>query len=368
MGPILTPRVRTAATLVAVAGLVLASGCSLILSDSQQFTATPAGLCPAETSATGYSIDDEQWVNETREFEAVGQFREVRIDSYRRTYVRERPDGGNQTGGVVVFATPRAVIAGEPRNPVGSWSHRRVLAEFGDDFGRYGTLTNASQTGTDSRDVLDSPASVSRFDAIGQTDSDAVDVRVTVARLEHADDFLLVGTVHELGDAAARQRIERVADCLDHGGGDSTDGGSNATTTVETTEQDPGQATMASRTKIVSATGGDEVSIPVALQRTNTTTLVLGSRPLNYRVAVDVADRDGDGSVTVTWNTSVAGRTANESRAFGATGSDEVTGVSRSTGRLSTQLANTSYPVSLRVDGVETGVGTVILRKVASGS
>ncbi len=364
-------RGRTVIALLALAGLVVTSGCSLVLSDSTQFTATPASVCATEATDTGYALDAEGWDNRTREFEVTGQSREVRMNSYRRTYVRETQEG-NRTGGVAVLATPRATIAGEPRNPVGSWSHRRVLEEFGGELDQYGSLENVSRTRTDTREVLGSTSTVSRFDATGRRDGDTVGVRVTVARVEHDGDFVLVGAVHERGDAEARDRTERLLACLNHGAADGGSGETDAGSTVmatatETAEAELGQATVAARSKIVSGTGGDVLHIPVSLQNTNTATMVLGGQQLNYRVTSQLTDRDGDGLVTVTWNTSVAGRMATESAAFGATGPDQVTGVSRSTGQLTTQLQNTSYPISVRVDGTETDVGTAVLRRETDG-
>lgn len=125
---------------------------------------------------------------------------------------------------------------------------------------------------------------------------------------------------------------------------------------IEPAASSSGSASLATRT--VSAQQGTVMDIPVTLTNTASARMTLGSRDLNYLVTLDVHDVDGDGRVTVRWDTGVAGQTGDESGAFSAAGgSDEVRNVTRSTGQLPGPIAAESYSISLSVGGTETGLG-----------
>jgi hypothetical protein len=108
------------------------------------------------------------------------------------------------------------------------------------------------------------------------------------------------------------------------------------------------------------------IAIPVDLANAASARLVLGSDDLSYNVSMRIHDDDGDGAVTVRWTTRLAGTGANESDAFDAAGADSVSNVDRRTGTVQGTIAAEPYPISLRVDGRETDVGTVILRDAQS--
>jgi len=135
-----------------------------------------------------------------------------------------------------------------------------------------------------------------------------------------------------------------------------------ATATVTVADSAPGQASLA--TRVLTGPRGEVISIPVTLTNTDTATVRLGSRDLDYLVTATVEDGDGDGAVTVRWDTGVAGQTDDEADAWSAAANtDAVTDVSRSTGQLGGPLALEPYPISLRVDGTETEVGVATVRE-----
>jgi len=138
------------------------------------------------------------------------------------------------------------------------------------------------------------------------------------------------------------------------------------TTTVTVADSTPGQAAFATRT--VSGYRGEVISIPVTLTNTDRARFEFGSPDINYQVTMALRDEDGDGSVTVEWDTARAGQTSDAGDAFSAAGADAVTGVSRSTGTLPGPIALESYSMSLRVDGVEMSLGLATVQEPTSTS
>lgn len=145
-------------------------------------------------------------------------------------------------------------------------------------------------------------------------------------------------------------------------------GDTTASDNVTVTVVDAGaaEATFVSGREPVTAQRGDLEDIDVYLNATNVSTLTVGSEDLNYRVRMTVVDEDGDGRVTVRWNTHLAGQTADEGEAWRAAGTDRVTDVTRLTGTLSGRIAGEAYPMNLSVGGQETDVGTLSLQEPAS--
>lgn len=205
----------------ALAAVVLLSGCSALLGgDPLRYTATEAAFCASTAAETGYVVDDSGWRNVTREVEAAGGAKTLYVENYLNGYVHEVPvengSGTELAGGVAVLSTPRATVAGQPLNPVGSWSPRRLVEEFSDGFDEYGELTGLEETGTFAVTTLETETTVTAFAARGQRDDESVPVRVHIARIPHAGDYVVVGAVHERGDADERRRVERLFGCLEH--------------------------------------------------------------------------------------------------------------------------------------------------------
>lgn len=111
----------------------------------------------------------------------------------------------------------------------------------------------------------------------------------------------------------------------------------------------------------------DTVSIPVSLDGTDTATVRIGGEQVNYYLDVWVVDRDGDGAVTLQFDTATAGTDApsvqtNDSESFAVVRSE----FSPSDGVP--PLAVGSYPLSLYLgnstaDDSELAVGTMTLRE-----
>jgi hypothetical protein len=136
-----------------------------------------------------------------------------------------------------------------------------------------------------------------------------------------------------------------------------TTASASATVTVTTT----GNGTASFPVRVFTGGVGDVVAFGTELTNTASARLVLGSDDLNYNVSMRLHDDDGDGEVTVRWDTSLAGSGTTEADAFAAAGGDSVSNVSRRTGHVSSSLAAEPYPLSVRVDGREFDAGVVNL-------
>lgn len=239
---------------LAVVTVVVLSGCSSVLSGDEQlqYTAEPAAVCEGAQSATGYTLDTAEWQNDTREVEVAGETRELRTDSHLNAYLRTAEDGGEttETGGFVVLSTPLAEESGETLNPIGNWSHQQILTEHADQFDQYGTLSDLQRAGTTTLQVLGSEATVTQFNATGQSDDSSTDLRVEVAQVQDGEDYLVLGSVHERGDTTESVRIDGLFGCLEHGSteGTASSGVTTANRTLAQANASPGESVSATLT------------------------------------------------------------------------------------------------------------------------
>ncbi|MFB6138270.1 MAG: DUF6517 family protein [Halobacteriaceae archaeon] len=367
-------RVR-ATTASALAVLVLAVGCAAVTGSLSFTAALAAAVCGPTLADAGYERDLATWHNVTREVTVAGQTRTVALDSHLTASVR--PDGddrstnsGTPHGGFAVLVTPRASSLDQPLNPVRTRSPVELVSALAGGLDAYGTLSDRRRTGTEQVTVLGTDTTLTRFAATGTGgDGEPVNVSVAVARVVHAGDHVVVGTVHRRGDDAERARLDRLVGCLEHPAGGDGDAGTPTTaggtstadggppTTTGGTPTASGTASFAVAANVVTVERGDVAAVPVSLTGTDTATLSLGSRALGYVVRAGLTDVDRDGQVTVRLDTHAAGHSP-ASQVVSATGSDRAA-ATRLTGsfRSGHRLAAEAYPMNLSVGGTETAVG-----------
>jgi hypothetical protein len=131
--------------------------------------------------------------------------------------------------------------------------------------------------------------------------------------------------------------------------------------TVSVDDSGASQITFAPR--IVQAEVGDVATVALRFQGTDTARLTVGSVALNWKVSMDVADADGDGSVSVRVDTANARQSGT---VFTATGADTVANVTVLRGSQfaspDRRIAANPYPIAVATGGRETDVGTLSLR------
>lgn len=202
---------------VLLAALLVTSGCSFLGGGPIEFAASPASVCSDALSATGYATDVSTWANRSGEVTVAGETRTLRLSNYVNGYVREVD--GQTRGGFVLLSTPTAPVAGQALNPVRGLSPRDLAESLEDELDQYGQLSVLERVGTEEVTVLGTTATRTRFGATATDGSgDPVDVYVSVLRVEHESDFVIVGSVHEQSNPDEGDRFDRLRSCVEHAG------------------------------------------------------------------------------------------------------------------------------------------------------
>ena len=189
-----------------VALLVAMAGCTqLITSEEASFEANEGGVDGAEEA--GFELDSSEYHNITRTVEAAGQEREITVSNYVETYLN-KPDDNSSEAAFAVITSPQVKIAGQAVNPVGDWSHSKILEEFGGELDGYGTITDLEEEDTETMEILDTETDVTTFNATVESDDGSErPVTVTVTSVKHDDDYVIAVGAHDVGDTANEDAI-----------------------------------------------------------------------------------------------------------------------------------------------------------------
>jgi hypothetical protein len=130
-----------------------------------------------------------------------------------------------------------------------------------------------------------------------------------------------------------------------------------------------GQSTTASIEKEQFASArGDVVSLPVGMDRYSAATLVVGDEEeAGYEATMDLRDTDGDGTVTVLFNTSNAGESeaaageVDNEYVYRARGGEDTVQLTAET-RLDSPIEAGDYPVDVTLNGSAAAVSILTLR------
>ena len=134
-------------------------------------------------------------------------------------------------------------------------------------------------------------------------------------------------------------------------------------TTSETiTVQDAAEGSVAFNQSVYSEEQGDVASIVIDMENgAETSTITIGSEDVNYVANVTVMDGNGDGQVTLLWNTATAASGDNPFQAAAAADGDSVDDFNLNTPELDGRLGATEYELSAEFNGEEAAVGVVSL-------
>lgn len=109
-------------------------------------------------------------------------------------------------------------------------------------------------------------------------------------------------------------------------------------------------------------TGGDATELTISLNGTDTATVQVGATTKRYVANVTVTDGDDDGTVTLLFDTGVAGVAGTDEATFAvASDADDVT--VRDETSLDEPLGVADLPVTASVDGAETDSATILVRE-----
>jgi len=184
-------RLRRTGAVLAVCVLLSVAGCTgLLLEEETAFVASEANVSEGEELA--YTHNTTEWQNVTRSVEAAGQEREVTVANRGELFVDRTPDGSPGAAFAVV-SSPQVRLAGEEMNPVADWSQRDLLTEFSGEFDQYGNLTDVEERETREVTMLGTEADMRVFNATLESDDETShDVVVSVAKVEHGGDYVVV--------------------------------------------------------------------------------------------------------------------------------------------------------------------------------
>jgi hypothetical protein len=183
-----------------LAATVATSGCLAVLNDDPiELSATDVSIRDEAVSEANYAETRDETMVQTREVAVADQRRTIEVTNHVAEYSRAVTFPGvgeREIARVVVFSTPQVAIADRTFNPVGDWSHERLVRELAS---RYDSLSNVSEAGERTLSILGDRRTVSTFTAEGTLAGGlTMDVLLHVARFAHGEDFVVALGVHPM--------------------------------------------------------------------------------------------------------------------------------------------------------------------------
>jgi len=199
--------------------MVLTSGCLGVLTGSEplSFGAAKATERQQTLSETGYRQVAVESQNDTRQFSAAGQTRNVTVTSWVSQYQRSVDLGalGSQPAAVfVAISTPQVDVLGRTFNPVGDMSNRELLEQLQSQYGR---IQVGPQADSQNVTVLGSETTVSKFAGTATLGGTSVDVYIHVTKVKHDGDFVVAVAIYPQRLTGEQKRVFRLLDGLEHG-------------------------------------------------------------------------------------------------------------------------------------------------------
>ncbi|QAU12991.1 hypothetical protein EKH57_09805 [Halorubrum sp. BOL3-1] len=187
---------RGALGLAGAVGLASLAGCTALdvaTGGTTEFTAGTATVPDATLSETGYELNDVSEETLSREVEAAGQTREVRVTNAVAEYDKavELFDERYQAAVFAAVTTPRIEVAGRALNPVAELGTRERAELILRRFENVGDLERGSEYTTT---VLGSDADVVVYTAQGEVEGTGASVELELHVGEPVsvdDDFVL---------------------------------------------------------------------------------------------------------------------------------------------------------------------------------
>lgn len=211
-------RHHRAVAALAVAGLLLTSGCIGFLtgSESLAFESEPVAVTDAAAEETGY--EEQRRTNQTVEqtFSVAGEERTVTATNHITEYGKSVGTlfADIEVARFVAFSTPKVEIAGQgPFNPVGELSNRELAVRLSE---QYDGLDNVRPEGNRTVTAFGETVTVSKFRADARlAGGQEAEVFLHVTKVEHGEDFIIGIGIHptQLDEEA---NVDRLIAGLDH--------------------------------------------------------------------------------------------------------------------------------------------------------
>ncbi|WP_135851132.1 DUF6517 family protein [Halorussus salinus] len=209
---------RHAVVGVALAALLVLSGCTGVLSGPVSFSASQATVSDAALEETGYQHNSTQAMNVSRTFEAAGQSKEVEVTNWISEYHQRvgLPGVGEQK--VAVFATfssPQVEILGKSFNPLDKYSDRQLAQQF---TSQLDSVSGVREVGSQNRTMLGKTTEVSKFEASVTTATGIeFDAYLHVTKVKHEGDFVVAVGVYPQKLPGQEEKIYQLIRGVEHG-------------------------------------------------------------------------------------------------------------------------------------------------------
>lgn len=194
---------RNAAAAIALAALILTSGCIGFLQGNEalSFEASPATVDDATLDDTGYGDENLSEVSLNKSIEFQNESREVRVTNWNAMYTKSVsvPGMGEQEAArFITFSTPQFKFAGQSLNPVGNMSNEELLDSALSEKTSIGDVETVK---SERVHVLGQGANVTKFRASVNASGDYLmsyetDVYLHVTKVAHGDDYVVLVGVY----------------------------------------------------------------------------------------------------------------------------------------------------------------------------
>jgi len=211
------PELRRSLAAVAVAALLVTSGCSALTQSETTISANDASVSQSAQSDTGYSESRNTTINESREFSVANETRTVTVVNHLSEYKRQvdlGPLGSGELARFAVLATPQIEIAGQTVNPVGDMSNAELAMML---QGEYDSIENVQLVENRTETMLGDEVTVSKFSAEAQTAAgESVDVYIHVTKTSHGDDFVVALAVYPQDLDGEEEKVNGLLSGVEH--------------------------------------------------------------------------------------------------------------------------------------------------------
>lgn len=202
---------------IALAVLMLSSGCLGFLNGPVTFSASKATVSENALEETGYQEERVTSNEVERSFSVADQSKNVTVTNWVSMYERsvDLPIGGSQRAAVFsAFSTPEVSVLGQSFNPVEKYSNRE-LAELAQK--QYDSLSVGDTVGTRNVQVLGQSAEVTKFD--GQATlagGESIDVYIHVTKVNHDGDYVVAVAIYPQRLDGEQQHVDALLKGLEH--------------------------------------------------------------------------------------------------------------------------------------------------------
>jgi hypothetical protein len=202
---------------VAMAVLVLSSGCMGFLSGPVTFSASKATVSDDALESTEYEESRVTSNEVERSFSGGGQSKNVTVTNWVAMYERsvDLPLGGNQRAAVFsAFSTPEVSVLSQSFNPVEKYSNRD-LAELAQK--QYDSLTIGDAAGTRNVQMLGQSTEVTKFEGQATLQGgETIDVYVHVTKVNHEGDYVVAVGIYPQKLDGEQEKVDTLLNGVEH--------------------------------------------------------------------------------------------------------------------------------------------------------